>query len=150
MKTILLLLLFSLVNFGCDREPPKTINPVVHRDIGLIKKLVQNGKQPTPVLDLYFVEHSIGIPSKAPGPTDYVSFLRIEVESEHIKKWTKYLEPPGRVFYAAPRTSQSWWLTESQFENCTFYKPGTLFNRIHGWVCITDSAKSIYVYTFTT
>lgn len=108
---------------------------------------------PSNLQDAYFIEERIGENSRltVPGPSDYHSFYRLEVEPVSIDLWRQNLvQLETDATYAEPTEHYDWWLTPEQFEQLELYQPDGLTQRIHGWVGILPETGEIYIYTFTT
>ncbi|MEM9163745.1 MAG: hypothetical protein AAGC54_11845 [Cyanobacteria bacterium P01_F01_bin.4] len=113
---------------------------------------ILNIEPPSTLQDAYFIEERIGDNSRltVPGPSDYDSFYRLEVEPISVALWRQALVPlETDATYAMPTAPQDWWLPPEQFEQLELYQPDGLTQRIHGWVGILPETGEIYIYTFT-
>ncbi|MEM9905828.1 MAG: hypothetical protein AAF921_12470 [Cyanobacteria bacterium P01_D01_bin.44] len=156
-------LLFSLLITACDPpEEPQAIPPapveIAKITTGTAADRISqiapvlSIEPPSNLQDAYFIEERIGDNSRltVPGPSDYHSFYRLEVEPVSVDLWRQALVPLATdANYAVPTEPQDWWLTPAQFDQLEFYQPDGLTQRIHGWVGILPETGDIYIYTFT-
>jgi hypothetical protein len=84
------------------------------------------------------------------GPSDFKTFLRIEIDPGDAGKWKAALQPAeANKDFASPLEPVEWWLEEKEFAILELYEPKALFGRYNGWVGFSPDGKTVYVFTFT-
>lgn len=151
MKYRFLTIFLVLGLVACGEQTPKPLSVSYDKVEDATKVFPPTVKLPTQILDLKFVEYKIGSSERVPGPSDYYSYIRIQVKPEYVKNWVKNLKEPynNTTTYSAPNIKQNWWLSQGDFERCELYETYTLFNRYNGWLCVDEKSGYIYAYTFT-
>lgn len=112
------------------------------------KILVIQDPLPSPLRDAYFLEKRLG--DGVLGPSDYISFGMLEVDSTDLPAWRSKLLPlkmqPG---YVSPDPI-NWWISAANYPTLELYQLRPYTHRIHGWIGIDSKNSKIYIYTFTT
>jgi hypothetical protein len=105
---------------------------------------------PTPLIDAYFIEEKIG--DGMMGPSDFFAFYSLKVAPADLTAWRSALTPidsqSTTITYYTPKKIRTWWLTQSEFRDLTFYNPMTMTGRNNGWVAVSPDGR-IFVYAFT-
>ena len=114
------------------------------------KLLSKRSPLPTPLIDAYFVEEKIG--DGMMGPSDFFAFYSLKIAPADLNAWRSVLPPidsqSTTITYSSPKKLRTWWLTQSEFRDLTFYNPVTLTGRNNGWVAVSPDGR-IFVYAFT-
>ncbi|MEM8807530.1 MAG: hypothetical protein AAGF01_16040 [Cyanobacteria bacterium P01_G01_bin.38] len=107
---------------------------------------------PSDLQDAYFIETRIGTDSRlAPGPSDYRSYYRLQIEPASVELWRQVLDPLEETPPTYDATGRpDWWVTAEKFEQLEFYKPESLTQRINGWIGLHPETGEIYIFTYTT
>lgn len=105
---------------------------------------------PTQLLDAYFIEERIG--DGRLGPSDFYAFYSLKIAPADLNAWRAVLPPidlqSTTITYSSPKKRRTWWLTQNEFRDLTFYNPVTLTGRNDGWVAVTPDGR-VFVYAFT-
>ena len=113
------------------------------------KTLTAPDALPSPILDARLLEERIGDGNL--GPSDYRTFILIQVAPEDIPLWIETLEAlPAIPDYQVPSHPAEWWPDAERFATVSYFAPGTLTRRIHGWIAVDAQRGEIFIYTFTT
>ncbi|WDE95572.1 hypothetical protein PQO03_07545 [Lentisphaera profundi] len=150
MKIKTLLILISLVLYGCSKPEKKLTKTPEERVQSIERIITSNAKLPSKIISADYIAETQGDTSSL-GPTDFKFYLRIKVSPEDIASWARGLKKPYNncTHYSQPKSPQIWWLKKTAFSNTDLYETKSYFNRYNGWILLDRQQSYIYVYTFT-
>lgn len=107
------------------------------------------GPLPTAISDAHFIEEQIG--DGVLGPSDFASFCVFRVPRANLGTWIAKFGPELASVpdFAAPKSTQPWWISRGSFPALTFFPPEKLSGRKNGWIGVDEATGKIYVYSFT-
>jgi len=113
------------------------------------KRLAGPSPLPSAIFDAHIVDERTG--DGRFGPSDYRSFLAIQVPIGDLPQWTRHLTPAERIdSYLAPREPRPWWVSPETYPRLVFYEPASpLSGTTHGWIGVSPQDGKIFVFTYT-
>ena len=155
MKNVLFyfpLLSLLCVSLGCDPGSQTKSHAVPGGPaarIAAVQRIIQrSGQLPGTIQQAEIVEEQRG--DGVLGPSDFTTFIRIEVNAADIGKWKAALQRAReKKDFVTPHDPVKWWLSKEDFDKLELYEPKSLFGRTNGWVGFSSDQKTIYVVTYT-
>ena len=135
---------------GCSGPQDQThelMGSTAERIAGVSRVIESNAVLPSDISDARLIEYQLG--DGQLGPSDYRSFIWINVPADQITKWKSILKTPpdGSSAYDAPPSKPKWWIRKNSFDQLTKYDCHALFDR-NGWIVIQDDGN-IFALTYT-